>query len=264
MGKNGWLCLGIILLVGGMTPGCRKAPSVATPAEMQETLEKAGPPSPPGGDGPAAATDQRWPLVREGSYVRWMDRVWNTRKPALLREEGGVGTLGQRNGTATYLGAGMVNGGRVEFDVKFDAGYLAVGGGGKHFIEIMSWVADRSDRQAVEAQPWSRIELANLGDRPRCLVWNYGQHFRGQATKIFPVGPAFQPDRWYHVAFDWSYRAPAGRITIQVDDRSYTEAFEFLPGTVGPGRFYVFGHVETVEADGCLHFRNFRAAGSQP
>ena len=39
------------------------------------------------------------------------------------------------------------------------------------------------------------------------------------------------------------------------------EAFEFLPGTVGPGRFCLFGHVETVEADGCLHFRNFKIGG---
>ena len=236
---------------------------IAARAAEPEGLPKANSPASLRGEAPQAAGDQRWPLVRKGSYVRLMDRVWNTRKPALLREEGSVGTLGQRNGTATYLGEDKVNGGRVEFDVRFDAGYLAVGGGGKHFMEIMSWVADRSDRQAVEAQPWSRIELANLGDRPRCLVWNYGQHFRGQATKIFQVGPAFQPDRWYHIVFDWSYRAPAGRVTIQVDDRSYAQTFEFVPGTVGPGRFYLFGHVETVQPDGCMHFRNFRV-GRQP
>lgn len=207
---------------------------------------------------PSPASDQGWPQIREGHYVFWVDRVWNTRKLPKLWCDGDIGTLGQRNGTATYLGENRVNRGTVEFDVKFDAGYLATGGGGKHFLEIMSWVADRSDRQVIKAQPWSRIELANLGDSPRCLVWNYGSHFRGRATKIFRVGPAFQPDRWYHIKFDWSYRPPSGNIIIHIDNRSYESSFEFLPGTVGPGRFFIFGHVETPQPAGCLHFRSFR------
>jgi len=207
---------------------------------------------------PVAVADQQWPLVREGHYVRWVDRIWNTRKPKKIWQGAGIGTLGQNNGTATYLGEDNVNTGTVELDVKFDAGYLAPKGGGKHFMEIMSWVADRSDRQAIRERPWSRIELARLGDRPRCVVWNYGSHFHGRATKIFSIGPAFEPDRWYHIRFDWSYQAPAGQITIRVDDRSYTAAFEFVPGTVGPGRFYLFGHVETLQPDGCMHFRNFK------
>jgi len=209
------------------------------------------------------ASDQHWPRIREGYYVKWVDRVWNTRKPAKIWGTGGVGPLGQRNGTGTYLGEERVSSGMVELDVKFDAGYLAPKGGGKHFLEIMSWMADRGDREAIRAQPCSRIELANLGDRPRCLIWNYGPHFRGHATKIFSIGPAFKPDRWYRIRFDWSHREPAGRVTIRVDDRSYSAAFEFVPGTVGPGRFFLFGHVETTQPEGRLHFRHFRAGDRQ-
>ena len=116
--------------------------------------------------------------------------------------------------------------------------------------KIMSWVADRSDRTALHATPWSRIELANLGDLPRCLVWNYGPHFRGEATKIIPIGPAFEPDRWYHVRFVWAYRAPTGFVRIHVDDRSYSTTFTFVNGTVGPGRFFLFGHVGTTRPEG--------------
>jgi len=213
----------------------------------------------PSRDVPSAA-DPHWPKIAGGHYVQWVGRVWNTRKPANVRQAGDVGALGQHNGTGTYLGEAMVNGGIVELDVKFDAGYLAPEGGGKHFLEIMSWMADRGDRAAIRARPSSRIELTNLGDRPRCIVWNYGPHFRGRATKIFPIGPAFKPDRWYHVRFDWSYREPAGEVTIHVDGRSYSEKFEFVKGTIGPGRFFLFGHVETTQPAGCLHFRNFKAA----
>jgi hypothetical protein len=175
-----------------------------------------------------------------------------------------VGILGQHNGTGTYLGEERVNSGTVEFEVKFDVGYLAPKGGGKHFLEIMSWMADRGDRKAIRAQPSSRIELANLGDRPRCLVWNYGPQFRGQATTIFSIGPAFEPDRWYQIRFDWSYREPTGRVTIHVDARSYTAAFEFVRKTVGPGRYFLFGHVETTQPEGRLRFRNFRVRNRAP
>jgi len=72
-------------------------------------------------------------------------------------------------------------------------------------------------------------------------------------------GPACQPDRWYHGKFDWSYRPPAGRITIHIDKQSYAGEFRFVPGTIGPGRFFLFGHVETVKPEGCLHVRNFKA-----
>ena len=226
-------------------------PSVDVPAGTQPVETKA-----------EILPDQRWPQVREGRYIRWVGGVWNTRDPRKLSQAGGVGTLAQRNGTGTCLGEGKVDAGVVEFEVKFDPGYLAPRGGGKHFLEIMSWMADRSDRQAVGKKPWSRIELANLGDRPRCLVWNYGSQFRGQATKIFNIGPAFQADRWYHVRFEWSYRDPTGRVTIRIGGRSYSDSFEFVPGTVGPGRFFLFGHVETDKADGCLHFRDFK--GSLP
>ncbi len=210
---------------------------------------------------PAPAAEARWPGIREGHYVNWVGRVWNTRKRAKISQAGGVGTLGQRNGTGTYLGEERVNGGIVELDVKFDAGYLAPQGGGKHFLEIMSWMADRGDREAIRAKPSSRIELANLGDRPRCIVWNYGPHFQGRATRIFPIGPAFKPDRWYRVRFDWSYRQPGGQVTIHVDDRSYSEKFELVKGTIGPGRFFLFGHVETTQPQGRLHFRNFKVSG---
>jgi len=209
---------------------------------------------------PQTLSDQQWPQVRQGHYVQWLDRAWNTRKPAKIWQVGEVGILGQHNGTATYLGEDKVNAGTVEFDVKFDRGYLAPEGGGKHFLEIMSWVADRSDRQAIGERPWSRIELARLGDRPRCYVWNYGSHFEGRATKFFSVGPAFEPDRWRHIKFAWSYQAPIGKITFHIDDQVYTNSFEFVPGTIGPGRFYLFGHVETVQPDGCLYFRNFKVS----
>jgi len=238
-----WFCSGAAILVSACTtaetPRAARSPA-ASPASL------------------AVAPDQRWPQVRGGHYVRWLERIWNTRKPAKIWQRAGVGTLGQHNGTATYLGEARVNSGIVAFDVKFDAGYLAPEGGGKHFLEIMSWVADRGDRKAIGAQPWSRIELANLGDRPRCIVWNYGPQFRGQATRIFPTGAAFKPDRWYQVRFEWTYRDPAGTITIGIDDRTYTSDFEFVPGTTGPGRFFLFGHVETTQPDACLHFRNFR------
>jgi len=203
-------------------------------------------------------TDQQWPAVTGGHYIRWAGRVWNTRKPARIWQNDTVGTLAQHNGTAAYLGEDKADAGTVEFDVRFDPGYLATKGGGKHFMEIMTWVADRSDRSAIGKKPWSRIELANLGDRPRCLIWNYGSHFEGRATKIFSIGPAFEPDRWRHIRFDWRYDAPVGEITIHVDDRSYTAPFEFVPGTLGPGRFYLFGHVETEQPQGRMHFRNFK------
>lgn len=274
----GWFHLGALVLIAGLCAGCLEAPPASAPAEKEDTPAKASPapPSaaataakegsvttktpaapPPRRAGPPPAENPRWPKIREGHYVMWVDRVWNTRKPAKIWQSSDVGTLGQHNGTGTYLGEERVNGGTVEFDVKFDAGYLAPEGGGKHFLEIMSWVGDRGDRKAIRAKPSSRIELANLGDRPRCLVWNYGPHFRGRATKIFPIGTAFEPDRWYRIRFDWSYREPAGRVTIHVDDRSYSSAFEFVPGTEGPGRFFLFGHVETQQPDGCLHFRHF-------
>ena len=209
------------------------------------------------------AADPRWPLVREGHYVQWLDRVWNTRKPAKIWQDGQVGSLGQHNGTGTYLGDDKVNYGTVEMEVKFDDGYLAPEGGGKHFLEIMSWIADRSDRDAVKERPWSRIEVTNLGDRLRCLVWNYGSHFRGRATAIFPVGPALKPDRWYRVRFDWSCRQTSGKVTIHIDDRSYSSDFKFVPNTEGPGRFFLFGHVETTQPEGRLHFREFKVSGSR-
>ena len=187
----------LAMLVGA---GCQPTPEKGgRPAQGRaEKVRPEAAPRPADGSLPAAP-DPQWPRIREGHYVKWVGRVWNTRKRARIREAGGVGTLGQRNGTGTYLGEATVNGGSVELDVKFDAGYLAPKGGGKHFLEIMSWMADRGDREAIGAGPWSRIELANLGDRPRCLVWNYGPHFRGRATEIFAIGPAFKPDRWYHI-----------------------------------------------------------------
>jgi len=251
------------VLVMALGAGCR--PAGETPPQATRPAAQAEPPaaSRPSDGSPAAAADPHWPRVREGHHVTWVDRVWNTRKRAAIWQAGGVGTLGQRNGTGTYLGEDRVNAGTVELDVKFDAGYLAPKGGGKHFLEIMSWVADRGDREAIGAQPWSRIELANLGDRPRCIVWNYGPHFRGRATKIFSIGPAFKPDRWYHVRFDWSYREPSGRIEIRIDDRSYAGSFELVTKTVGPGRFFLFGHVETTHPQGRLHFRNFKAGAAR-
>jgi len=241
-----WFCTGALLLASACSPADtpRAAPSPPAPRASL-----------------AAAPDQHWPQVREGHYVRWLDRVWNTRKPARIWQSPGVGTLGQHNGTAAYLGEARVNSGVVTFDVAFDAGYLAPEGGGKHFMEIMSWVADRSDRKMIGVRPWSRIELANLGDRPRCLVWNYGPQFHGKATRIFPIGPAFKPDRWYRIRFEWTYREPTGTITVGVDNRAYASDFEFVPETAGPGRFFLFGHVETTEPDGCLHFRNFQVGG---
>jgi hypothetical protein len=209
------------------------------------------------GEHPAPAEDPKWPASRDGKHVTWLGRTWNTRNRRKLWQAGEVGTIAQRNATAAYLGEEKINGGIVELDVKFDAGILVPAGGGKHFLEIMSWVADRGDRAVVDAAPWSRIELANLGDRPRCIVWNYGPRFKGKATKIMKIGPAFKPDRWYHITFTWSYEAPAGSITIGIDDQRYTTRFELLPDTVGPGRFFLFGHVETRAPKGKLHFRNF-------
>ena len=253
-----------LLLIGALVAatlgeGCDLAPEDGQPpARMRAGQAETKPALPPPEGSPPGVPNQHWPKVREGHYLRWVGRVWNTRKRDRIREAGGVGTLGQRNGTGTYLGEDKVNGGTVEFDVRFDAGYLAPKGGGKHFLEIMSWIADRGDRKAIAARPWSRVELANLGDRPRCIVWNYGSHFRGRATRIFPIGPAFEADRWYHVRFEWSYREPTGRVTICVDRRSYSASCQFVPRTVGPGRFFLFGHVETTQPEGRLHFRNFK------
>jgi len=258
MKKTQWLKLGALVLITTANICCRNSPSASVLPETKKDPTKTPAAAERSADGLVSVADQRWPLISGGHYVRWADRVWNTRKPDKIWDDGSIGTLGQHNGTATYLGEDRVNAGTVEFDVKFDAGYLAPKGGGKHFMEIMSWVADRSARQAVSERPWSRIELANLGDRPRCLVWNYGPHFRGRATKIFSIGPAFEPGRWYHIVFDWSYQDSAGEITIRIDDDSYRNTFEFVPETAGPGRFYLFGHVETEQPDGCMHFRNFK------
>lgn len=246
--------LAAAICMGCDSPAHKGEPSTTGAAE--KAVSPSPPPAPDGGV--TAAADANWPQIRGGHYIKWVGRVWNTRKPSKVRQAGQVGTLGQRNGTGTYLGEDKVNAGAVEFDVKFDAGYLAPKGGGKHFLEIMSWMGDRSDREAIRAKPSSRIELANLGDRPRCIVWNYGPQFRGRATTIFKIGPALRPDRWYRIRFDWSYRAPAGTVTIHVDGRRYADAFKFVPGTVGPGRYFLFGHVETTQPEGCLHFRNFR------
>ena len=245
---------------GACEPGERDVPAAPAGGSFAAAAEQR-----PGAaeQRPIAAEDPHWPHVREGRYVRWLDRVWNTRRPDRIWQTGNIGTLGQHNGTGTYLGEERVNGGLVRFDVKFDAGYLAPEGGGKHFLEIMSWVADRSDRKAVGAQPWSRIELAGLGGRPRCIVWNYGPQFRGKATRLLSIGPAFKPDRWYRIRFDWTYREPAGHVTIGIDDRAYEVEFQFVPATVGPGRFFLFGHVETTQPDGRLHFRNFRVEERQ-
>lgn len=240
------------------------AESTQPPADTRTEHAERKPAAPERTRDVAGASDQHWPRIRGGYYVKWVDRVWNTRKPGKIWATGaGVGTLGQRNGTGTYLGEERVSSGTVELEVKFDAGYLAPKGGGKHFLEIMSWMADRGDRKAIRAQPSSRIELANLGDRPRCLIWNYGLQFQGRATKIFLIGPAFKPDRWYRIRFDWSYREPAGRVTIHVDGRSYSSEFEFVPETAGPGRFFLFGHIETTEPEGRLHFRRFSAGNRQ-
>jgi len=255
--------IGVVFAIVQGTDGRAAAEQGDPPANSRAEQAESKAVAPPSDRKVVAAADQAWPRIRQGHYVKWVDRVWNTRKPAKIWESGGVGTLGQRNGTGTYLGEDKVNGGRVELDVKFDAGYLAPKGGGKHFLEIMSWMADRGDRQAIRSRPWSRIELANLGDRPRCLVWNYGPHFRGQATKIFSIGPAFEPGRWYHIRYDWSYRQPAGHVTIRVDGRPYSAAFEFVRNTVGPGRFFLFGHVETTQPEGRVHFRNFRFSGRE-
>ncbi|MCK4294547.1 MAG: sugar phosphate isomerase/epimerase [Planctomycetes bacterium] len=39
---------------------------------------------------PVAVVDQQWPLVRQGHYVRWVDRVWNTRKPKKIWQGAGI------------------------------------------------------------------------------------------------------------------------------------------------------------------------------
>lgn len=257
MNTGKMLVTGVAVVAAVVVAGCEVAEEQATRPAAPATAPAAPPTTAPAAAAPAAGP---WPLVREGHYLTCLGRTWNTRKPAKVRQAGGVATIGQRNGTGTYLGEDKVNAGRVELDVKFDAGFLAPEGGGKHFLEIMSWIADRGDRKAIAARPWSRIELAGLGGRPRCLVWNYGPQFRGRATRIIPIGPAFQADRWYHVRFDWSYRPPAGRFTVHIDDRAYSTDFQFVPGTVGPGRFFLFGHVETTQPAGCMHFRNVRVS----
>jgi hypothetical protein len=241
--------------------GCRSAPRTGAapdgqtpaPAPASQAAE------PPAESRPPAVPDPHWPLVREGHYIRWAGRVWNTRKPQKVWQRGDVGILGQRNGTGTYLGEDRLYDGIVEVEVKFDAGYLAPEGGGKHFLEIMSWIADRSDRRAVGAKPWSRIELAQLGRRPRCVVWNYGPQFDGRAAGLFSIGPAFEADRWYRIRFQWRCGEASNRITIQVDEKAYSSDFALRPQTVGPGRFFLFGHVETTQPAGRMYFRNFRA-----
>ena len=108
-----------------------------------------------------------------------------------------------------------------------------------------------ASRGALARRAWERV----VSSAPR-------SHGRGTcaraATTIFTIGPPFQADKWYRIQFEWSYRAPKGHVAIHVDDRAYESEFEFVPGTIGPGRFYLFGHVETRQPEGRLHFRNFK------
>ena len=46
-------------------------------------------------------------------------------------------------------------------------------------------------------------------------------------------------------------------VFLNVDDRSYSSQFQFVHETIGPGSFFLFGHVETTQPNGRLHARNF-------
>lgn len=226
-----------------------------------------------GGQGGAAGDDgvplsdepcfhPQWPYIVDGKCVDWMGRLWNTRFPQKLHQNGTVGSMDQRNGTGVFLGEAYTDRGHVDFDAKADPGMLEIGGGGKHWFEVMSWLGDRSDRNALP-QPSTRVEIANIADRPRVLVWNYGPHFDGHAAEIFDVGEPWQPDRWYHVAFDWDYDRPEARleITISIDGDAYGRTVQLEQDSEGPGRFFMFGHVETNSGSGQLHIRNVVVPG---
>ncbi len=132
-------------------------------------------------------------------------------------------------------------------------------------VKTACWFCTGALLLAPACSPADTPRAAPSPPAPRAsLAAAPNQHWpqvRGKATRIFPIGPAFKADRWYRIRFEWTYRESTGTITVGVDDRAYASDFEFVPATAGPGRFFLFGHVETTAPDGCLHFRNFRVEG---
>ena len=217
----------------------------------------AGSPGSGGGGGVPTSSkpchNPQWPYITEGHCVEWVGRLWNTRKPSKLATSGGSGVMEERNATATFLGEDKANRGRVTTVVRPDKDILEVGGGGKHFVEVMSWVADRSAKGSLPT-PWTRVEIARVADHPKVIVWNYSPNFNGKAAKIFDAGDPWQAGKTYTVTFDWDYIPSSGKLDIEVEinGKSYQEVVDLIPGSEGPGRFFLFGHVETQSGGGHL------------
>ncbi len=190
-------------------------------------------------------------------------RTWNTRKASAVEDTKDYAVIGQRNGTATLLGEKLVDRGRVEWEAYYETGALEVGGGGKHFHEVMSFVGDRAGkfRETIRNSGWrSRIEIASLADRPRCIVWNYGRDFTGQASTILKLGSPPKENQWVKWSLAWDYEAETGKLEFQVtqNGEQFAGAAQLEKHSEGPGRFFLHGHVETKSGQGRVRFRNFK------
>ena len=205
-----------------------------------------------------------WKYVVEGKGVELQGRKWNTRKADGVENTENYGVVAQRNGTATLLGEAFQNRGKVEWEAWYETGVLEVGGGGKHFHEVMSYVSDRAGkfRQTIRKGWTSRIEIASLADRPRCIVWNYGPDFDSKASAIVTLGKPPKENEWIKWALQWNFDPDTAVLEFMVTrgDQSYSGKVELKKGTEGPGRFFLHGHVETESGKGRIRFRNFKVS----
>lgn len=215
------------------------------------------PTDPPPSDQPCK--HPQFEYVVEGSCVDLGGVVHNTRKRNKTQDTSEYFQIGQRNGTCTQID--KISKGRVKWEAYYENGVLEVGGGGKHFHEVMSYVADRAGqfRPIIRDMDTIRIELANLGDRPRCIVWNYDADFDGRASLILGLGEALPETQWIPWELAWDYNATTGKVRVEVvkAGRTFSATADVTPGSQGPGRFWLpLGHVETATGNGGVRFRN--------
>lgn len=214
------------------------------------------PPPPPGGP----CKHPAFPYIAEGHCVSLHGVTYNTRFTRKTRDEQDYFWIGQRNGTATYIG--LENRGKFRFKAWYEPDVLEVGGGGKHFHEVTSYVGDRAGqyREDIGRLYVSRFEICKLGTRPQGLLWNYGPdiNIRDALKARVMLGDVPPLERWIDWEIEWTvFNDFRIDVVVTRDGQEYRTSGQLHQDTVGPGNYaFPYGHVETNSGVGSVRFKD--------
>ncbi len=216
-----------------------------------------------GGD-PAGLRPCDWPVVGDGYCVERGGRQWAVRKPDKVRDLGdGVVWFGTRNASSTLVWDPPARSGWWEWQAWYEPGcFPAARGRGKHYHSMFQHRLDLGGRYRDELDEMTvlRFEIADLGTRPRGIVWLYDDDFAGRAELVMPCGQPPEHGRWYDWRFEWAIDA-RDELVIRVtrDGEELCAGEVAVPGAQGFGQLMPWGHVEgVIDEDAGVRIRNMR------